>query len=358
MTSFWKDKRVFVTGHTGFKGVWLCHLLHSLGAKLSGYSLAPNTDPNMFTLTSLEGLMDHHIGDLRDFASLKKCIEDFNPDIVFHLAAQPLVRASYKDPIATYEVNVLGTLHVFEALRLINRPTTIINVTTDKCYHNKEWDYPYRENDALGGYDPYSNSKACSELVTLCYNDSFFKHTLGTQNRIALASARAGNVIGGGDWAEDRLVPDCVRAVMQDQTVTVRSPHAVRPWQHVLDPLSGYVLLAQKVYENPQAYIGSWNFGPSHLDFKTVSWVVEKTVHALGGRWEILNADQKGVHEANYLTIDSSKAIKHLKWMPRLTIDQAMGWTAEWYNGFLSNATHTKDITYKQIKEFLSNDHI
>jgi CDP-glucose 4,6-dehydratase len=360
MTSFWKDKRVFVTGHTGFKGVWLCHLLHSLGAKLGGYSLAPNTDPNMFTLTSLEGLMDHHIGDLRDFASLKKCLEDFNPDIVFHLAAQPLVRASYKDPIETYEVNVLGTLHVLEALRLINRPTTIINVTTDKCYHNKEWDYPYRENDALGGYDPYSNSKACSELVTLCYNDSFFKQTLGTQNRIALASARAGNVIGGGDWAEDRLVPDCVRAVMQDQTVTVRSPHAVRPWQHVLDPLSGYVLLAQKVHENPQAYIGSWNFGPSHLDFKTVSWVVEKTVQALGGRWEILNADQKGLHEANYLTIDSSKAIKHLKWMPRLSIDQAMGWTAAWYNEFLrdTDTTRIKDMTYKQIKEFLSDDHI
>lgn len=353
MINFWKDKRVFVTGHTGFKGVWLCHMLNTLGSKLGGYSLEPPTTPNMFTLTSLEGVMEQHtIGDILDFSFLKETIKKFKPDIIFHLAAQSLVRESYKTPIDTYKVNVLGTLHVFEAVRLINSPTTIINVTTDKCYENKEWDYPYREIDPLGGYDPYSNSKACSELLTSCYNDSFFKATLQGENRISLASARAGNVIGGGDWACDRLIPDCIRAVKEGKKVVIRNPHSVRPWQHVLDPLRGYILLAQKVFEHPSSSIGAWNFGPSHLDFKTVSWMVEEIVPSLGGSWEIQEREND-YHEASYLTIDSSKAVKKLKWTPKLSVEDALHLTSEWYRSYLYHPQDLKDITYTQIKEFL-----
>lgn len=355
MNNFWKDKRVLVTGHTGFKGVWLCHLLHTLGAKLWGYALAPNTEPNMFTLTSLENLMSHKIGDIRDFISLKEYVRDVNPDVVFHLAAQPLVRESYLDPITTYHTNVLGTVNVFESIRGIKHPVTIINVTTDKCYYNKEWYYPYREIDPLGGYDPYSNSKACSELVTQCYNDSFFRNTLGTENRIALASARAGNVIGGGDWAVDRLIPDCVRAVMKNQKIVVRNPQAVRPWQHVLDPLHGYVCLAQKVFEDPHHYIGAWNFGPSPLDFKTVSWVVEKTATALGGSWEITESSKTEPHEAGYLTLDSSKTIQSLEWYPRLSIERSINWTTEWYKALISHPCSVAALTQNQIKEFLNH---
>jgi CDP-glucose 4,6-dehydratase len=356
MTNFWKDKRVLVTGHTGFKGVWLCHLLHTLGAKLWGYSLAPNTEPNMFTLTSLEDFVGHKIGDIRDFTQLKEYIEDVKPDIVFHLAAQPLVRESYHDPITTYHTNVLGTVNLFEAIRRVKHPITIINITTDKCYQNKEWHYPYRENDPLGGHDPYSNSKACAELVTECYNNSFFKDTLGTENRVILASARAGNVIGGGDWAVDRLIPDCVRSVMKNQKIPVRSPHAVRPWQHVLDPLYGYVCLAQKVFEDPHNNIGSWNFGPSPSDFKTVSWVVEKTAKILGASWEIIDPAKTEHHEANYLTIDSSKATKCLGWHPRISIDKAIAWTAEWYQEFLFRPKSVANLTNNQIMEFLKHD--
>ncbi len=354
MTNFWENKRVFITGHTGFKGAWLCHLLDTLGAKLCGYALEPHTSPNLFTLTALEESVEHHVGTLLDFDHLKECIDTFAPDVIFHLAAQALVRDSYDDPVGTYQVNVLGTVHLLEAIRIIGKPTVVINVTTDKCYENKEWIYPYREIDRLGGHDPYSNSKACSELVTNCYNDSFFKQEKG---RIALASARAGNVIGGGDWAKDRLIPDCVRSVENNEKVQIRNPRAVRPWQHVLDPLNGYILLAKKLYENAQAYGGGWNFGPSPLDFKPVSWMADQTVGIIGGEWEVSGPQEKNYHEANYLTLDSSKAMKELGWHPKLSVDKAITWTAEWYKHFLSDPATVKDVTCAQIKEFLRHDY-
>jgi CDP-glucose 4,6-dehydratase len=301
--SFWQGRKVFLTGHTGFKGGWLAHWLSVLGAKVHGYSLEPPTEPNFFTEVKLrEHLVSSTTADIRDFEGLESEVKKSQPEIIFHLAAQPLVRASYDDPVVTFSSNVIGTLNLLESARFAGSVKAIVNITTDKCYENREWLWPYRESDRLGGYDPYSASKACAEIATSAYRRSFL-----AKSGIHVATVRAGNVIGGGDWATDRLIPDFLRALDAGNALTIRSPNAVRPWQHVLEPLSGYLILAEKLYKEGEAFAEAWNFGPSDADAKSVSWIVEKLcAQNHDARWEKENANQP--HEAGLLKLDSSKA--------------------------------------------------
>ncbi|MGB2831456.1 MAG: CDP-glucose 4,6-dehydratase [Methylotenera sp.] len=330
--SFWQGKRVFLTGHTGFKGGWLTLWLQRLGAEIYGYALNPPTTPNLFNVANIaESLVQSTIADIRDVSSLEKAMLLAQPDIVFHLAAQPLVRYSYAEPVETYAVNVMGTVNLFEAVRKTPSVRAVVNVTTDKCYENREWIWPYREDEAMGGYDPYSSSKGCSELVTAAYRQSFL-----AEADVAVASARAGNVIGGGDWAEDRLVPDFLRAIDNNNTLIVRSPNAIRPWQHVLEPLAGYLMLAEQLFKQGDKFAQGWNFGPSDEDAKTVAWILDKLVSTVpNANWQIDQQPQP--HEANYLKLDSSKARTHLGWQPRWSLEIAlqkiMDWHQDWRNG-------------------------
>ncbi|MFZ4077638.1 MAG: CDP-glucose 4,6-dehydratase [Legionellaceae bacterium] len=301
--SFWKNKRVFVSGHTGFKGSWLSLWLHSLGASVQGYALNRPTDPSLFDVVGLEKTLRSEQGDIRDFEHLSACLRAFKPEIVFHLAAQPLVRPSYVNPMETYTTNVIGTVSLFEAVRAVGGVKALVNVTSDKCYENKEWLWGYRENEPMGGFDPYSNSKGCVELVTASYQQSFFNEAAGC----ALASARAGNVIGGGDWAADRLIPDILRTFSQEQTLSVRHPQAIRPWQHVLEPLSGYMMLAEKLYTEGLAYAQAWNFGPEDRDARPVHWIVEQMAQRWGGDPAWVHDTSPQPHEAHYLKLDCSK---------------------------------------------------
>lgn len=278
----WNKKRVLITGHTGFKGSWLILLLHNLGSDVYGYALEPPTNPNMYEEAKIAGLVNSNIGDIRDYDKLLRVIQKVKPEIVIHMAAQPLVRESYKNPVDTYSTNVMGTVNLLEAIRQTPGIKAVVNVTTDKCYENKEWHWGYRENESMGGYDPYSNSKGCSELVTAAYRNSFFNSKDYHKHGVALASARAGNVIGGGDWAEDRLIPDFIRAISKGEIVKIRSPYAIRPWQHVLEPLSGYLLLAEKLYTDGPKFAEAWNFGPDDRDAKNVEWIT-KTICDLWG---------------------------------------------------------------------------
>lgn len=326
---FWQDKKIFVTGHTGFKGGWLSLWLHSLGAKIHGYSLPPPTEPSFFKVAQVEKILSSHtIGDIRNFDQLRKAIDNVRPDIVFHLAAQPLVLQSYNDPLETYATNVLGTVHLFEAIRQTGHTRAIVNVTSDKCYENLNTGQSYRENDPMGGADPYSSSKACTELVTSAYRASFF-----TQSGIALASARAGNVIGGGDWAKNRLVPDFLRNLDGGTKLLVRSPKAIRPWQHVLEPLSGYLKLGENLHREGASFAQGWNFGPREESAQTVEWVLEY----LSGKssstpWEKdLTATP---HEAQLLMLDSSKAQRLLHWSPRWSLKQALDMTLDWHHAW------------------------
>lgn len=349
--NFWQDKRVFVTGHTGFKGSWLCLWLHYLGAKVAGYSLPPPTTPNLFDLCGINKLVTSIIADVRDIKSLSEAIHASCPEIVIHMAAQPLVRASYKDPVDTYSINVMGTVNLFEAVRNCNGIKAVINVTTDKCYENKEWYWGYRENEPMGGYDPYSNSKACSELVTSAYRSSFFNPKNYAAHGVGIASARSGNVLGGGDWAMDRLVPDCVRAFLADEKIKIRNPGAVRPWQHVLEPLSGYLLLAQKLYEDGPGYAEAWNFGPDDADAKPVVWIIKKMCE----KWD-RNASydtDKGEqpHEAHYLKLDCSKAKAELAWHPRWNLEIAIDKVIEWTRAY-KERKDVRKICLKQIEEY------
>lgn len=323
--SFWQGKSVFLTGHTGFKGGWLALWLSEMGASVHGYALAPSTDPSFYIVTNLaDRIAGSTIADIRDADRLRAALESAEPDIVIHLAAQPLVRYSYAEPAETYAVNVMGTVNLLEAVRQVPSIKAVINVTTDKCYENRERDEPYREYEALGGYDPYSSSKACSELVTSAYRRSFMK-----AKGIALASARAGNVIGGGDWSADRLLPDFLRAIDADQLLTIRYPEAIRPWQHVLEPLSGYLLLAEKLYAEDSA-ADAWNFGPEDTDARPVSWLVDRLCARIpGSSWRREGAPQ--LHEAGTLKLDSSKAKKKLGWRPRWRLDQALAHTVDWH---------------------------
>lgn len=326
MSGFWQNKRVFITGHTGFKGSWLALWLHSLGAKVYGYALPPNSTPSLFEVANIEPLLSGHtLADIRNFDALSQAISRAKPDIVFHLAAQPLVRRSYIDPIETYSTNVLGTVNLLEAARQSSCIQAVVNITTDKCYENKEWIWAYREDEPMGGHDPYSSSKGCAELVTASYRNSFYANA-----GIGLASARAGNVIGGGDWSDDRLIPDFLRAIEAQEMLKIRSPHAIRPWQHVLEPLKGYLLLAQALYQEPQTYASAWNFGPHEQDAQEVSWIVEKLATYLPQtRWEIDANPQP--HEANLLKLDSSKARQLLKWQPAWDLETALQKIAEWH---------------------------
>lgn len=353
---FYSGKKVFITGHTGFKGSWLCMWLHSLGAEVTGYALKPPTDPSLYELCSIDKLVRSNIADVRDSASLSKAMSAAHPDIVIHMAAQPLVRDSYKMPVETYAINVMGTVNLFEAVRSSKSVKAVINVTTDKCYENKEWIWGYRENEPLGGYDPYSSSKACSELVTAAYRHSFFNSSNPSSRptSVAVASARAGNVIGGGDWATDRLMPDCVRAILKGEKIEVRNPHSVRPWQHVLEPLSGYLILAQKLYEDGPRYAEAWNFGPDDSDAKPVEWLVDNLCKKWGTGASYMIDKGKHPHEAHYLKLDCSKVRTLLEWRPKLSLEKAVESIAEWTRAY-KEGKDVKSICLKQIEEYSLN---
>lgn len=344
-SSFWRGKRVLVTGHTGFKGSWLALWLKEMGAEVIGYALEPPTSPSLFDAAGVADGIVSVIADIRDHERLDSAVAAHRPEIVLHLAAQALVRPSYEDPLGTYATNVMGTVHLLEAVRRAGCVRAVINVTSDKCYENREWVWPYRENEALGGYDPYSSSKACAELVTSAYRNSFFGS--GT----ALASVRAGNVIGGGDWARDRLVPDIMRAFLDGRPVTVRNPGAIRPWQHVLDPLNGYLLLAEKLWEGGAAFAEAWNFGPPAEDAKTVSWIVNR-LSAEWGEGAGCEHDRAGQpHEAGVLKLDSSKARVRLGWRPRLSLAAALEWVVAWYRA-CGDGQDMRHVTERQIAEY------
>ena len=330
--SFWNGKTVFLTGHTGFKGGWMAHWLNELGASVHGYSLEPPTQPNFFAVTKLEKrLTSSVIGDILDLPTLTTALKKAKPDIIIHMAAQPLVRKSYKTPVETFSTNVLGTINILEAARQVSAAKAMLIITSDKCYENKEWFWAYRENDNLGGHDPYSASKACAEIVTSAYYNSFF-----VKAGVHLATARAGNVIGGGDWASDRLIPDFLRAMDRGETLKIRSPDAVRSWQHVLEPLSGYLLLLEKLYSNGKSFAESWNFGPRDENAKTVKWVVEKLCEQLPDlHWELDNNTL--LHEARLLKLDSSKANFRLGWSPRWNLETTLLKIAQWHQSWLDN---------------------
>ena len=345
--SFWKGKRVFVTGHTGFKGGWICLWLKHLGAEVIGYSLEPATVPSLFEVADVGEGMQSIIGDIRDHAKLSKTILESKPDVVIHMAAQPLVRYSYAQPAETYEVNVMGTVYLLEAVRANPSVKAVVNVTTDKCYENREWVWGYRENEAMGGVDPYSSSKGCAELVTSAYRQSFFEPA-----GIALASGRAGNVIGGGDWAADRLIPDFLRAMDAGKTLNIRSPQAVRPWQHVLEPLSGYLMLAEQLYSNGASFAEGWNFGPSDDDSRTVSWIIKRMAEMRKDiNWQCDEAPQ--LHEANLLKLDSSKARRQLNWQPVWRLQTALQKTLEWHEAW-RNAEDMQAVSLAQINDYQS----
>lgn len=346
---FWKGKKVFLTGHTGFKGSWLAYWLYLMGARVAGYALTPSTKPAIFDILGLDGLIDQsQIADIRDFNVLSLAVKRFQPDVVIHMAAQPLVRQSYANPIETYEVNVMGTAHILEALRGMHSVKATVIVTTDKCYENRERQVGYIEDEAMGGHDPYSSSKGCAELVTSAYRRSFFSFD-GNQN--AVASARAGNVIGGGDWSEDRLIPDAIRAFEASQVLIIRNPQATRPWQHVLEPLSGYLVLAQTLYEEGVAFASGWNFGPDDVDARSVDEVIDLFVGRWGGSASWQQDDSAQPHEAQLLKLDCSKAKQHLHWFPKWHIETALDKIVDWHRAFASQAD-MRIITKEHINNY------
>lgn len=328
--AFWYGRRVFVTGHTGFKGSWLSLWLQELGAEVTGYALPAPTNPSLFDVARVEQGMKSVIGDIRDGTKLASAMRQAAPSVVIHMAAQPLVRRSYVDPVETYSTNVMGTVHLLEAVRQTPSVRAVVNVTTDKCYENKEWAWGYRESEPMGGFDPYSSSKGCAELVSAAYRNSFFSPARYSEHQVALATARAGNVIGGGDWATDRLVPDILAAFEKAQPVVIRNPHATRPWQHVLEPLRGYLMLAEKLYTEGTAFAEGWNFGPHSDDARPVEWIVKQLAEkwSYGASWQIDAGDHP--HEANYLKLDISKASHRLDWQPAMRLDQALGLIVDW----------------------------
>jgi CDP-glucose 4,6-dehydratase len=355
--AFWKSRRVFVTGHTGFKGSWLALWLHSMGARVCGYSLDPPTEPSLYRLLPLEGQIRSIRGDVRDQDALETAMRAFEPEVVIHMAAQPLVRLSYQSPVETYAVNVLGTVHVLEAVRKTPGVRSVVVVTSDKCYENLERPEPYLEHEAMGGHDPYSSSKGCAELVTSAYRRSFFHPDKWAKHRVGVASARAGNVIGGGDWAPDRLVPDMMRAWAAGEAVVIRNPEAVRPWQHVLEPLAGYLLLAEKLYADGLEFAEGWNFGPVNQgpadgDARPVRYLVTELARIWGSEAKWNCEEAAHVHEAHLLKLDSAKACARLGWAPRWSLDETLEHTAEWYRGYY-RGEDMNARSLKQIEEYM-----
>ena len=349
--SFWKGKRVFVTGHTGFKGSWLCMWLHELGAIVQGYSLSTPTQPALFTEAHLDKKILSEEGDIRDFEHLYHCMQPFKPEIVLHLAAQSLVRLSYELPMETYATNVMGTVSLFEAIRQTGGVKAVVNVTSDKCYENREWLWGYREDEAMGGFDPYSSSKGCAELITASYRQSFFHPDTYHEHGCAIASARAGNVIGGGDWASDRLIPDILHAFSHQKSVEIRHPNAIRPWQHVLEPLSGYLLLAEKLYTHGVEFSGAWNFGPQDSEAQPVQWIVENLVSLWGNDASWRNDNRSHPHEAHYLKLDCSKAKMSLGWQPKWGLDQTLSRIVAWHKAWHQGAD-MYDYTVSEINDY------
>jgi CDP-glucose 4,6-dehydratase len=348
---FWNKKRVLVTGHTGFKGSWLSLWLQKAGSHVTGYALEPPTTPNLFTEAGVARGMTSITGDLRDYESLKNVIRDVDPEIILHLAAQSVVRYSYENPIETYAVNVMGTVHLFDAVRVLGKPRVVVNVTSDKCYDNREWLWGYREVDPMGGHDPYSNSKGCAELVTSAYQQSYFPGHRFETHGVAIASVRAGNVIGGGDWTRDQLLPDIIRSFTRKEPVLIRSPKAIRPWQFVLEPLNGYLMVAEHLASNPRGTIGAWNFGPEDIDARPVEWIVERMVQQWkdGVSWR--KDEGQHPHEAHYLKLDSTKARTLLGWSPRLPLASALEWVVEWYKEFYAGGD-IRALTLSHIDRF------
>ena len=349
--AFWQGRRVFLTGHTGFKGGWLSLWLQQLGADVTGYALAPPSGPSLFETAAVGRRMHSVLGDVRDGERLRAALQAARPDVVLHLAAQPLVRYSYANPVETYSVNVMGLVNLYEAVRATPGVRAVVNVTSDKCYENREWPWGYRENEAFGGYDPYSNSKGCAELVTSCYRSSYFNPERHAEHGVALASARAGNVIGGGDWAPDRLVPDMLRAVGSGAPVMIRSPYAIRPWQHVLEPLSGYLLLAERLVQEGAAFAEGFNFGPFENDARPVEWVVEQLCQAwgAGASWKLDGAPQP--HEATYLKLDCAKARARLGWQPRWSLQHTIGQIVDWHKQ-LATGADMRALSLAQITSY------
>jgi CDP-glucose 4,6-dehydratase len=335
---FWHKKRVLITGHTGFKGSWLSLWLRQMGAQVTGFALPPATNPSLFEAARVGDGMHSILGDIRDLALVESITKKASPEIVFHLAAQALVRHSYRHPVETYQTNVMGTVHLLEAVRHTSSVRAVVSVTSDKAYENREWVWGYREQDPMGGHDPYSNSKGCAELVTAAFRASYFPPEAYASHGVAIASARAGNVIGGGDWAEDRLVPDILRAIGARETVHIRSPHAIRPWQHVLEPLAGYIQLAEQLYSEGTAFAEPWNFGPADADARPVSWIADFLTQGWSppAQWELDAAPRP--HEAHYLKLDSSKARQRLGWQPCWTLEDALHRTLAWQQAFVAGA--------------------
>lgn len=344
----YQNRKVFITGHTGFKGSWLIKILQLFGAEIKGYALAPQTKDDLFNLIDGDKICTSVIADLREYEKMKKEVIDFQPDFIFHLAAQPLVRLSYEIPAETFEVNAIGTAYLLDAVNALNKKCNVVLITTDKVYHNNEWEYPYRENDRLGGYDPYSASKACAEIVIDSYRNSFFNTNNYAAHQKAIAAARAGNVIGGGDWAKDRLLPDIARALGKGEKIVIRNPNSIRPWQHVLEPLFGYLMLGAKLNESPVTFSQAYNFGPDFSDALTVKSMVELAINCWSkGEFEVMeNVHQP--HEAGLLKLDISKAFTTIGWRPILNASQAVERTINWYKGFY-DGKNANDLILQDI---------
>lgn len=349
--AFWQGKRVLLTGHTGFKGSWLSLWLQSLGAQVTGYALAPPTNPSLFDIAEVAQGMTSVIGDIRDLAKLQAVFIEHCPEIVIHMAAQPLVRYSYQNPVETYSTNVMGTVHLLEAVRNTPGVKAVVNITTDKCYENREWVWGYRENEPMGGFDPYSNSKGCAELVSAAYRSSFFNANNYAQHGVATATVRAGNVIGGGDWAQDRLIPDILAAFEQGRKVDIRNPHAIRPWQHVMEPLRGYLTLAEQLFEHGPSFGEGWNFGPNDEDAKPVGWIVEQMAALWGAdaQWQVDTGEHP--HEAHYLKLDISNARSRLDWHPALRLKDALALIIDWSKQRVAGA-NMRQLTLSQLQAY------
>jgi len=348
-SNFWSGKKIFLTGHTGFKGGWLSLWLSSMGAKVAGFSLAPSTNPSFFEVANIESILEESfIEDVRNKDALASAMSKIQPDILIHMAAQPLVRSSYLDPLETYSTNVMGTVNVLDSARFVSSIKSIVIVTTDKCYENKEWSWGYRENDAMGGHDPYSSSKGCAELVTSSYRRCFFSH----KDSASIATARAGNVIGGGDWSEDRVIPDAIRAFENHNPLTLRNPLSTRPWQHVLEPLSGYLVLAENLYVKGSPFDSAWNFGPMDRDARTVEEVVNLLINSWGQDAKWVKEGNEQPHEANFLKLDCSKARQHLGWIPKWSLEVAVNKIVEWQNAY-RDCQNMQQFSLDQINQYM-----